>query len=87
MSNDAKLLTNFIKRVEEELATNGPAIVELLTRHGFTQNTAERLYCGDIEPVLEVIESVAHELGLRAEWLAYGIEPKQAPITPDPAAD
>lgn len=87
MTNNVMLLTNFIKRVEEELAVKGPAIVELLTRHGFTPETADRLLVGDIEPALEVIEGVAHELGLSPEWLAYGIEPKQAPTTLDPAAD
>lgn len=84
--DDAKLLTNFFRRLREELDINDAAIQELLNRHGYSQETLN-IYFGDIEPALEMIESIAQELGLSPEWLAYGIEPKQTKTTLDPAAD
>lgn len=76
MVENINLLDNFAKRLADELDITAKDVVELISRHGFSGETFLQLSAGDIEPILDVIGSVANEHGLNPAWLAYGIEPK-----------
>lgn len=62
MVENIKLLDNFAKRLADELDITAKDVVELISRHGFSGETFLQLSAGDIEPILDVIGSVASQL-------------------------